>query len=96
LMFIKPPVIQGIGSAGGFRMMLEDTSGKGYRAMQDVANQVIAKANAQPGLAGVYTFFDTGTPRVKTTIDREKAEMLGVAPADIFDTLSVYLGSAFV
>ncbi|MFX7731912.1 efflux RND transporter permease subunit, partial [Acinetobacter baumannii] len=40
LMFIKPPVIQGIGSAGGFRMMLEDTSGKGYRAMQDVANQV--------------------------------------------------------
>ncbi|QWC57501.1 multidrug efflux RND transporter permease subunit [Erythrobacter sp. 3-20A1M] len=96
LMIVKPPVIQGIGSAGGFRMMLEDTSGKGYRAMQDVANQMIAKANGQPGLAGVYTFFDTGTPRVKTDIDRDKAQILGVAPSDIFDTLSVYLGSAFV
>jgi multidrug efflux pump subunit AcrB len=95
-MIIKPPVIQGIGSAGGFRMMVQDNSGKGYRAMQEVANQVIAKANGQPGLAGVYTFFDTGTPRVKADIDRDKAQMLGVAPGDVFDTLSVYLGSAFV
>lgn len=96
LMIVKPPVIQGIGSAGGFRMMLKNTSGEGYRAMQDVANAVIAEANQQPALAGVYTFFDTGTPRVRTDIDREKAQMLGVAPGDIFDTLSVYLGSAFV
>ncbi len=96
LMIIKPPVIQGIGSAGGFRMMLQDNSGKGYKAMQNTANAVIAKANGQPALAGVYTFFDTGTPRVRTDIDREKAQILGVAPGDIFDTLSVYLGSAFV
>ena len=96
LMIVKPPVIQGIGSAGGFRMMLKADSGQDYRDMQQVANEVIAKANGQEGLAGVYTFFDTGTPRVKTDIDRDKAQMLGVAPADIFDTLSVYLGSAFV
>lgn len=96
LIIVKPPVIQGIGSAGGFRMMLEDSSGKGYRAMQETANQIIAEANGQSGLAGVYTFFDTGTPRVKTDIDREKAQMLGLSPSDVFDTLSVYLGSAFV
>lgn len=96
LMIVKPPVIQGIGSAGGFRMMLKNNSGEGYRDMQGVANAVIAEANQQQGLAGVYTFFDTGTPRVRTDIDREKAQMLGVAPSDIFDTLSVYLGSAFV
>ena len=77
-------------------MMLKDDSGQGYRQMQDVANAVIAKANQQEGLAGVYTFFDTGTPRVKTDIDRDKAQMLGVAPSDIFETLSVYLGSAFI
>jgi len=96
LMIVKPPVIQGIGSAGGFRMMLKNNSGEDYRAMQEVANAVIAEANQQPELAGVYTFFDTGTPRVRTDIDREKAQMLGVAPGDIFETLSVYLGSAFV
>lgn len=96
LMIVKPPVIQGIGSAGGFRMMFQDRDGQDYREMQEVANAIIAKANEQEGLAGVYTFFDTGTPRVHADIDRDKAQMLGVAPSDIFETLSVYLGSAFV
>jgi hydrophobe/amphiphile efflux-1 (HAE1) family protein len=96
LMIVKPPVIRGIGSAGGFRMMIEDKNGAGYRALQDVSNAVIAKANQQQGLAGVYTFFDTGTPRVRADIDRDKAQILGVAPAQVFETLQIYLGSAFV
>ncbi|MBO9519215.1 MAG: multidrug efflux RND transporter permease subunit [Porphyrobacter sp.] len=96
LMIVKPPVIRGIGSAGGFRMMIEDKNGRGYRAMQDAANAVIAQANQQPGLAGVYTFFDTGTPRVRADIDRDKAQILGVPPARVFETLQVYLGSAFI
>jgi hydrophobe/amphiphile efflux-1 (HAE1) family protein len=96
LMIVKPPVIRGIGSAGGFRMMIEDKNGQGYRALQDAANAVIARANQQPGLAGVYTFFDTGTPRVRADIDRDKAQMLGVPPARVFETLQVYLGSAFI
>jgi hydrophobe/amphiphile efflux-1 (HAE1) family protein len=96
VMIVKPPVIQGIGSAGGFRMMIEDRGGNGYKAMQEAAYGVIAKANQDKNLAGVYTFFDTGTPRVRTDIDRDKAQILGVAPSDIFDTLSVYLGSAFI
>ncbi|GGD44481.1 multidrug efflux RND transporter permease subunit [Erythrobacter arachoides] len=96
LMIVKPPVIRGIGSAGGFRMVIEDRNGQGYAAMQEVANAVIAQANAQEGLAGVYTFFDTGTPRVRADIDRDKAQVLGVSPASVFETLQVYLGSAFI
>jgi len=96
LMIVKPPIIRGIGSAGGFRMMIEDRNGEGYRALQQVANAAIAQANQEEGLAGVYTFFDTGTPRVRADIDRDKAQILGVPPARIFETLQVYLGSAFV
>jgi hydrophobe/amphiphile efflux-1 (HAE1) family protein len=96
LMIVKPPVIRGIGSAGGFRMMIEDRNGAGYKAMQEMAYAVIAEANQRPGLAGVYTFFDTGTPRVHAEIDRDKAQILGVAPAAVFETLQVYLGSAFI
>jgi len=96
LMIVKPPVIRGIGSAGGFRMMLEAGNGATYREMQDMAYAVIAEANKREGLAGVYTFFDTGTPRVRADIDREKAQILGVSPASIFETLQVYLGSAFI
>jgi hydrophobe/amphiphile efflux-1 (HAE1) family protein len=96
LMIVRPPIIRGIGSAGGFRMMVEDRNGRGYRALQQAANAVIAKANQQKGLAGVYTFFDTGTPRVRADIDRDKAQILGVSPSRIFETLQVYLGSAFI
>jgi hydrophobe/amphiphile efflux-1 (HAE1) family protein len=96
LMIVKPPIIRGIGSAGGFRMMIEDKNGRGYRALQEAANAMIAKANQQQGLAGVYTFFDTGTPRVRADIDRDKAQILGVLPSRVFETLQVYLGSAFI
>ena len=29
-MIVPPPLIQGIGSAGGYRMMVEDRGGHGY------------------------------------------------------------------
>ena len=96
LMVVKPPIIRGIGSAGGFRMMVEDRNGAGYEALGKAANAVIAKANQGKGLAGVYTFFETGTPRIHADIDRAKAEILGVPAQRVFETLQVYLGSAFV
>ncbi|MXO66427.1 efflux RND transporter permease subunit [Altericroceibacterium endophyticum] len=96
LMVVKPPVIRGIGSAGGFRMMIQDRSGQDFKAMQNAAYALIGQANNSEGLAGVYTFFDTSTPRVKADIDRDKAQILGVSPSSIFETLQVYLGSAFI
>jgi multidrug efflux pump subunit AcrB len=77
-------------------MMVEDRNGEGYQALQQAAYAVIGQANQEEGMAGVYTFFDTGTPRVRADIDRDKAQMLGVPPSEVFDTLQVYLGSAFI
>ncbi len=96
LMIVPPPVIQGIGAAGGFRMMVQDKGGHGYEALGREAQALIAKANQAPGLAGAYTFFDTATPRVFADIDRAKADLLGVPPERVFEALNVYLGSAFV
>ena len=96
LMVVTPPIIRGIGSAGGYRMMIKDRDGQGYRELQNAAYALIGKANQTEGLRGVYTFFDTGTPRVYADIDRDKAEMLGVPPEKVFEALQVYLGSSFV
>ncbi len=96
LMIVPPPVIQGIGAAGGFRMMVQDKGGHGYQALGKEANALIAKANQSTGLAGAYTFFDTATPRVFADIDRAKADLLGVPPERVFEALNIYLGSAFV
>jgi hydrophobe/amphiphile efflux-1 (HAE1) family protein len=96
LMIVKPPLIRGIGSAGGYRLMVQDRDGKGSKELEKVAYGLIGPANQTEGLSFVYTFFETGTPRIFADIDRDKAEMLGVPPERVFETLQVYLGSAFV
>jgi hydrophobe/amphiphile efflux-1 (HAE1) family protein len=96
LLVIPPPLIQGIGSAGGYRMMVQDRAGQGYQALAGQAYGLLGKANQTPGLVQVYTLFDTSTPRIFADIDRAKADMLGVPPERVFEALQVYLGSAFV
>jgi multidrug efflux pump subunit AcrB len=93
---VKPPVIRGIGSAGGYRLMVQDQDGVGWRQLEKAAKSVIAQANQAEELTGVYTFFETATPRVSANIDRAKAQMLGVPPERVIEALQVYLGSAFI
>ena len=96
IVIIPPPLIQGIGSAGGYRMIVQDRGGHGYAALANETNNLIGKANQTPGLANVFTFFDPTNPRVFADIDRAKANALGVPPERVFEALQVYLGSAFV
>jgi multidrug efflux pump subunit AcrB len=76
--------------------MVQDRNGVGYRALEQAAGGLIDQANQTPGLTQVHTLFNTGTPRIYADIDRAKADMLGVPAARVFETLSVYLGSAYV
>ena len=96
LLIVPPPLIQGIGSAGGYRMIVEDHGGHSVQQLSGLSWGLIAKANQTPGLKQVYTLFDISTPRVFADIDRQKAEMLGVPPSRVFEALQVYLGSAFI
>jgi hydrophobe/amphiphile efflux-1 (HAE1) family protein/NodT family efflux transporter outer membrane factor (OMF) lipoprotein len=93
---IPPPPVQGLGSAGGFKMMLEDRAGLGSEAVVRAANDLVAAANKDPHFAGAFTLFNTGSPSVYADIDRVKAEKVGVTPTDVFSTLQVYLGSQYV
>ena len=96
LLIVPPPLIQGIGSAGGYRLMVKDQAGGSFEALSGISWGLIAKANQTPGLQQVYTLFDISTPRVFADIDRGKADMLGVPPSRVFEALQVYLGSAFI
>ena len=93
---IAPPPVQGIGNAGGFKMMIEDRGNVGSQALEKAALAVTAAANQDPALAGVFTLFNTRTPSVYADIDRERAEKLGVTPHDVFSTMQTYLGSTYI
>ncbi len=93
---VAPPPVQGIGNAGGFRMMVEDRGGRGPQALQEAVAAMMARAGQTPGLAQVFSLFETSTPQLYLDIDRTKAQMLGINVPDVFSALQVFLGSSYV
>jgi HAE1 family hydrophobic/amphiphilic exporter-1 len=96
IIVIPPPPVRGIGTAGGFKMMVQDKRGRGLPALEAATQDLIGAANQIPGLTGVFSLFNTRTPKIYADIDRVRAEMLGVAPDHVFEALQVYLGSIYV
>jgi len=93
---LEPPSVPGIGTGGGLKGYVQDRSGRGLPALEQAAWSVAGTASQTPGFNQAFTLFNTRTPEVFADIDRTKAEQLGVPISRVFDTLSIYMGSAFV
>jgi multidrug efflux pump subunit AcrB len=90
------PAVQGLGNAGGFKLMVEATGGVDFDALQAQADELAAKGNQQPGLVGLFNGFRSRTPQLYADIDRTKVKTMGVQLTDVFDALQAYLGSYYV
>jgi multidrug efflux pump len=95
VVFGAPP-IDGLGSTGGFKMQIQDRAGLGLEALGGAIANVVGKGNSQPGLVGLFSSFSANQPQLYVDVDRIKAKKQGVALNDVFETLQVYLGSAYV
>lgn len=91
-----PPPVNGLGTTGGFKLYVEDRAAVGYDELFRATQELIAKANQTPGLAGVYSSFTVNTPQLEIDVDRAKAKQQGVPLNNIFETLQVNLGSLYV
>ena len=91
-----PPPILGLGTIGGFRMQIEDRASLGFQELHKQTQNLLAKGNQTPGLAGLFSSFQVSVPQVDAKVDREKVKSQGVALSDIFDTMQIYLGSLYV
>jgi multidrug efflux pump len=92
--FGAPPV-DGLGNTGGFKLQVQDRSDAGPEALQGAVETLMGAASAQPGLVGLFSSFRAGQPQLYLDVDRAKAKALGVSLDDVFQTLQVYLGSAY-
>jgi multidrug efflux pump len=90
------PSIQGLGQLGGFRMQIEDRAGLGPKALNDAIQQIVADARKDPRLAGVFSGYQIGVPKIRADVDREKARAQGVSLTDLFETMQVFMGSLYV
>ncbi len=93
---VPPPPVPGLGNSGGFRMQVQDRAGLGIGPLLAGAGELIIRANQDPNLVRVYTTLAANTPQIYLEIDRTKTRMLDVPLANVFNTLQVNLGSAFV
>jgi hydrophobe/amphiphile efflux-1 (HAE1) family protein len=93
---VMPPPVRGIGTSGGFRMMVEDRANAGPQALQGAVYAMMGRAAQTPGLTQVFSLFESSTPQLYLDIDRTKVQMLGVAMSDVFGALQTYLGSTYV
>jgi len=93
---IPPPPVQGLGTAGGFKLLVQDRAGRGFKALQQATDELVAAARREPSLRGVFTTFRASTPQLYADIDRVKAQKLNVPLSNVFDALQVYLGSVYV
>jgi multidrug efflux pump len=88
--------VPGLGTAGGFKFMVQDRGGLGLADLQEQTEKLVRELQAHPGLTGVTTQFRSNTPQLYLEIDRTKAAALGVSLDDVNRTLDIYLGSLYV
>ena len=93
--FGAPPV-DGLGNAGGFKLVVEDRGNLGMNQLQGATDKAVAEGNATPGLEGVFTSLRANTPWLHLEIDRVKAKSMGVSLNEVFNALQIYMGSLYV
>jgi len=94
----EPPAVQGLGEFGGFQFEVLD---QGNHTLQDLDKTThdLTRAGGErkeKDLAGLFTTYTASDPQYVITIDREKAKSLHIPLSQITDTLSVYMGSAYI
>jgi multidrug efflux pump subunit AcrB len=90
------PAVDGLGNAGGFKLMIEGTGDVNLATLQGQADNIAEKGNKLPGLVGLFNGFRSTAPQLYVDVDRVKTKTTNVALTDVFSTLQVYLGGYYV
>jgi multidrug efflux pump len=88
--------VEGLGTAGGFKIVVQDTNDNGLPALQQTADKVVAAGEADPHLQGLFTSFRADTPWLELVIDRTQAKDRGVSIDDVRTTLESTLGPYYI
>jgi multidrug efflux pump len=93
--FAAPPV-EGLGTAGGFKIIVQDLGDNGFAGLQRTADRIVADGQADPHLQGVFSSFRADTPWLELIIDRAQAKDRGVSIDDIRTQLESTVGPNYV
>lgn len=90
------PAIRGLGRLGGVGFQLCSIGDVSPDQLAETANDMVRRLDAMPETSRVISGFNADTPQLQLTLDRRKAESLGVSAKTIFNTLQNKLASFYV
>ncbi len=93
--FGAPPV-EGLGTAGGFKIIVQDRGDSGLPVLQQRADEVVNEARKDPNLQGLFTSFRADTPWLELVVNREQAKNRNVSIDDLRSSLESTLGPYYV
>ncbi|HEY8265501.1 MAG TPA: efflux RND transporter permease subunit, partial [Steroidobacteraceae bacterium] len=95
---LLPPPVLGLGNANGLEFYVEDRGAVGYGELYTQTMGLVGTLGATAGFDPFATFtsYQSNVPQLDATVDRTKAKELGLALTDVYNTLQIYLGSAYV
>lgn len=93
---LNPPAIMGLGLSSGLQMQLLDINSLGAQQMMKAIEDIREAAAKDPRIASVSSLYQGDVPQYQIDIDRNKAEMQGVAVSDIYSVLSQFMGASYV
>ena len=93
---IMPPAVLGLGTGAGFSLYVEDRADRGEAELAAAVGGLQGTIAHTPGIFPPFSTYQPNVPQLDLAIDRTKAKEQGIALTDLFETLQVYLGSAYV
>jgi hydrophobic/amphiphilic exporter-1 (mainly G- bacteria), HAE1 family len=91
-----PPAIPGVGTSGGFSLVLEDRSGQGVPFLAQNLTRFMAACAKRPELSGVFTVALPAVPQLYIRVDRDKVLKQGLSMSDVYQTVQAFMGGAFI
>jgi HAE1 family hydrophobic/amphiphilic exporter-1 len=92
----SPPAIQGVGTSGGFQLVLEDRSGRESEYLVNNLNKFLEAARKRPEIGMVTTTYIPSVPQKYVEVDKEKVLKQGIKLKDVYATLQAFMGGTFV
>jgi multidrug efflux pump len=91
-----PPPVSGLGTTGGFKVMVEDRTDSGPIELEKQTGAMLKSLNTNPNIGFAFTLYRAQVPQLYVQVDRARAMQMGVPINSVFSTLQIFLGSAYV
>lgn len=91
-----PAIIPGLGTSGGFEMVLEARGDATYQDLQNAIDTLQHYASTTRAISDLSTSMQSDIPQLFFEVDRDRAKMQGIPVSDIFSTMKAFTGSIYV